>query len=252
MGSNNQFYHNNLVNNTNQVSVEHQMLFSSSIVQAYSVNNTFDAEVPAGGNYWSVFQGVDSNGDGVSETPYVINSNNSDRYPYIQPTRFSDYVPPEKPPVYFEPTPTPSPTPTPTLTPTATPTSPPQTTNNNPTPTPKTTFTPKPSATPSSTQNSIKAITDQGAQVELLIKGNITNIQMSNTTITTDQMTAKTTITLTVTGQSGTAGFSNITIPKPIVTYGMTPKIYIDNQLSSNQGFTQEQQQLLCLVHNPL
>jgi hypothetical protein len=240
MGSNNQFYHNNFVNNTNQVSVEHQMLFSSSIVQAYSVNNTFDAGYLAGGNYWSIFQGVDSNGDGVSETPYVINSNNSDRYPFTQPIGSSNYVPPEKPPVYFEPAPIPSPTPTPTLTPTATPTSPPQTTTNNPTPTPTATYKPKPSATPIFTQSIIKAITDQGAQVELLIIGNLTNLQMSNATITTDQMTAKTTITLTVTGQSGTAGFSNITIPKTSVTYGTTPKIYIDNQPASNQGFTQD------------
>ena len=158
----------------------------------------------------------------------------------MQPIGLSDYLPPEKPPVYFESTPTPTPTPTPTLTPTATPTSPPQTTTNNPTPTPTATNTPKPSATPSSTQSIIKATKDQGAQVELLIIGNITNTQMSNATITTDQMTAKTTITLTVTGQSGTTGFSNITIPKSSVTYGTTPKIYIDNQLVSNQGFTQD------------
>jgi putative cofactor-binding repeat protein len=240
MGSNNQFYHNNFVNNTNQVSVAHQMLFSSSIVLAYSVNNTFDAGYIAGGNYWSIFQGLDSNGDGVSEAPYEINSNNSDRYPFMQPIGLSNYVPPEKPPVYFDPPPTPTPTPTPTLTPTATPTSPPQTTTNTPTPTPTATYTQKPLAKPSFTQSIIKAITDQGAQVELLIIGNITNIQMSNATITNDQMTAKTTITLTVTGQSGTTGFSNITIPKTSVTYGTTPKIYIDNQLASNQGFTQD------------
>ncbi len=143
MGSNNQFYHNNLVNNTNQVSVEHQMLFSSSIVLAYSVNNTFDAGYLAGGNYWSIFQGVDSNGDGISETPYVINSDNSDRYPFTQPIGLSDYVPPEKPPVYFETAPTPTPTPTPTLT-----VSPTQSPTKTPTPTPKPTPAPTPAPTP--------------------------------------------------------------------------------------------------------
>jgi hypothetical protein len=45
---------------------------------------------------------------------------------------------------------------------------------------------------------------------------------------------------LTLTGQSGTTGFSNITIPKTSVTYGATSKIYIDNQLASNQGYTQD------------
>jgi len=156
MGSNNQFYHNNLVNNTKQVSVEHQMLFSSSIVLAYSVNNTFDAGYLAGGNYWSIFQGVDSNGDGISETPYVINSDNSDRYPFTQPIGLSDYVPPEKPPVYFEPAPTPTPTPTPTQTvaPTQTPTqSPTQTPTKTPIATPTVAPTAKPTPQPTATSS---------------------------------------------------------------------------------------------------
>ncbi len=107
MGSNNHFYHNNFIGNTNQAAVYNQMLFSSSIILAYSVNNTFDEGYPKGGNYWSNLQGVDSNGDGISEIPYIIDSNNTDNYPFMQPTSFSDFVPPD-PPVSETPNSTPS------------------------------------------------------------------------------------------------------------------------------------------------
>lgn len=116
MGSDNQSYHNNFFENTKQAAISHQMLFSSNIIVAYSVNNTFDIGYPAGGNYWSNFQGVDSNGDGISETPYIIDSNNTDHYPFMQPTNFSDFVPPT-PPLSDPPGPSPSPTVSPTNTP---------------------------------------------------------------------------------------------------------------------------------------
>jgi beta-lactamase regulating signal transducer with metallopeptidase domain len=43
-----------------------------------------------------------------------------------------------------------------------------------------------------------------------------------------------------VTGESGTVGFGNITIPISAVTYGTTPTIYIDGQIAPNQGYTQD------------
>jgi hypothetical protein len=63
---------------------------------------------------------------------------------------------------------------------------------------------------------------------------------MSDITIATDQATTSTTISFTVTGQSGTTGFGNITIPISAVTYGTTPTITIDGQTTSNQGYTQD------------
>jgi hypothetical protein len=133
MGSNNLFYHNNALNNTYQVIVENLMLFSSNIVYAYSINNTFDAGSSVGGNYWSNFQGVDSNSDGISETPYVINANCSDRYPFMAPVSLSDYMPPQKPEVIFESMPksTATPTPTPTATATSSATTNSQTSSNS-------------------------------------------------------------------------------------------------------------------------
>jgi parallel beta-helix repeat protein len=72
----NSIYYNKFINNTNQVSTD-------------SVN-TWDYGYPSGGNYWSDYGGVDlrkgifqnENGsDGIGDTPYIINSNNEDRFP---------------------------------------------------------------------------------------------------------------------------------------------------------------------------
>lgn len=43
-----------------------------------------------------------------------------------------------------------------------------------------------------------------------------------------------------MTGESGATGYCNITIAKSDVPYGTTPTIYIDNQTTQNQGYTQD------------
>ena len=72
--SNNTIYHNNFVNNTNQA-------------DAYNSVNVWDDGYPFGGNYWSNYNGIDSNRDGIGDTPYVINhsadGNNTDNYPLM-------------------------------------------------------------------------------------------------------------------------------------------------------------------------
>lgn len=79
----NTFYHNNLVNNT----------FQTSFV-GYNYANSWDDGYPSGGNYWSDYTGVDEKngvnqdhpgGDGISDTPYIIDANNQDRYPLMKP-----------------------------------------------------------------------------------------------------------------------------------------------------------------------
>jgi YVTN family beta-propeller protein len=125
------------------------------------------------------------------------------------------------------PNPTPTPTPTPTAMPTIAPTSSP-----NP--------TPKPNSIPSPSPTTVPATTSTGATVELTINGNVTGTQISSITIATNQSAELTTFSFTVTGQSGTTGFSNITIPKSVVAYGTTPTIYLDGQPASNQGYTQD------------
>ena len=79
--STNTIFHNNFINNTQQV---------------YSKNsiNMWDNGYPSGGNYWSDhvkdddYSGInqDEHGsDGIVDEPYVINYDNRDRYPLVNP-----------------------------------------------------------------------------------------------------------------------------------------------------------------------
>jgi YVTN family beta-propeller protein len=103
---------------------------------------------------------------------------------------------------------------------------------------PTATLSPTPSPTPPST--TVSAMTDTGAAVELAISGNITSSQMSSIKITTNQSAASTTLAFSLTGQSGTTGCGNLTIPKSAVGYGTTPTIFIDGQPAPDQGYTQD------------
>jgi len=68
---NNLIYHNNFINNTRQVETD-------------SWVNMWDNGYPSGGNYWSDYNGTDSDGDGIGDTPYIIDENNVDRYPLVE------------------------------------------------------------------------------------------------------------------------------------------------------------------------
>jgi hypothetical protein len=111
-----------------------------------------------------------------------------------------------------------------------------------PTSTPIPAPTPTPIATPSPTQapETVQVKTASGATVDVAISGNVTSSQMSNAFIATNQSAATTAISFTVTGQSGTAGFCNMTIPKNAVAYGVTPEVYVDGQPAQTQGYTQD------------
>jgi parallel beta-helix repeat protein len=66
---NNTFFHNNFIDNTNQV---------------YDVgdpSNSWDSGVE--GNYWSDYNGTDTDGDGIGDTPYVLDGNNQDNNPLV-------------------------------------------------------------------------------------------------------------------------------------------------------------------------
>ncbi len=91
-----------------------------------------------------------------------------------------------------------------------------------------------------SSATTIIATTETGASINFALGGNITDPQMSNITITTNQSNTTTIVSFNVTGQRGTTGFGNMTIPVSAVPFGVTPTIYIDNQLAQNQGYTKD------------
>ncbi len=74
--SNNFIYHNQFLNNSIQVSNFH----------GYETNS-WDNGYLSGGNYWSDYNGPDSDGDGFGDVPYLIDENNRDNYPLMNPWR---------------------------------------------------------------------------------------------------------------------------------------------------------------------
>jgi len=76
--SDNLFFHNNLLDNSKQV-------FATG-----DSSNMWDNGYPSGGNYWSDYQGLDSNGDGIGDSAYTIDEMNEDRYPLMEPYKILD------------------------------------------------------------------------------------------------------------------------------------------------------------------
>jgi nitrous oxidase accessory protein len=70
--SNNVIYHNNFVDNLDPVFI-------------YESISIWDDGYPSGGNYWSGYNGSDADGDGIGDTPYVIDPENQDNYPLMAP-----------------------------------------------------------------------------------------------------------------------------------------------------------------------
>jgi len=97
--------------------------------------------------------------------------------------------------------------------------------------------TPTPTPFPSPTVIATETATNQTFIIGL--GGNITVGQISTITITPDQAASITTIAFNVTGQAD-SGFSNMTIEKAAIPYGITPTVYIDSQQGQNQGYVKD------------
>jgi parallel beta-helix repeat protein len=79
---NNHVYHNNIIDNFHQA------------YDSTNDSNQWDDFYPSGGNYWSDYNGVDffqgpnqniPGSDGIGDTPYEIDSDSQDNYPFMKP-----------------------------------------------------------------------------------------------------------------------------------------------------------------------
>jgi len=71
----------------------YQNSFSNNSMQVFSIESPGTWDNGFEGNYFSDYSGVDSNQDGVGDSPQIIYSNNLDRYPLMGP--FSNFhIPP--------------------------------------------------------------------------------------------------------------------------------------------------------------
>jgi parallel beta-helix repeat protein len=80
LSSSNTFYHNNFDNEGN--------VYDSGRVSSFNAWDNGEE-----GNFWNDYVGPDANGDGIGGSPYIIDSNNQDRYPLMKPWE-PDVAPP--------------------------------------------------------------------------------------------------------------------------------------------------------------
>lgn len=80
--SQNLFYLNSFLNNTRNVKENRPeyTMFPTNIWDNGTV-----------GNYWSDYSGTDNTGDGIGDTPYIIDQNNQDNYPLTEPYAIPEF-----------------------------------------------------------------------------------------------------------------------------------------------------------------
>jgi len=77
-GENNTVYHNNFVDNVEQISTS--PTYPGTTAPTYPTGKYDNGQE---GNYWSDYNGTDNDGDGIGDTPYILNENNIDNYPLV-------------------------------------------------------------------------------------------------------------------------------------------------------------------------
>ena len=82
---NNIIYHNNFIDNQNNIG---DVAGSYWIPDSTPAVNIWDNGIE--GNYWSNYNGTDTDGDGIGETPFIIDENNQDNYPLMVPIMIFD------------------------------------------------------------------------------------------------------------------------------------------------------------------
>jgi len=76
---NNTFYRNTLINNS----------YNFRILEPYYINYWDNGSE---GNYWDDYTGSDNDGDGIGDTPYILNENNQDNYPIMNHSTIPEFL----------------------------------------------------------------------------------------------------------------------------------------------------------------
>jgi nitrous oxidase accessory protein len=83
-GVGNLVFSNLLIDNIKQVSQDE--INSGNIPDTWSMGtDVVSWDNSTVGNYWDDYSGLDENGDGIGDNPYIINENNQDNYPLMEP-----------------------------------------------------------------------------------------------------------------------------------------------------------------------
>jgi parallel beta-helix repeat protein len=77
----NVLYHNSFVNNTMQV-------YDCECTDPHTIQHLNIWDNGVSGNYWSDYNGTDTNQDGIGDTPYPISSDDVDTFPLMAPIAF--------------------------------------------------------------------------------------------------------------------------------------------------------------------
>jgi parallel beta-helix repeat protein len=85
-GSDAKVYGNNFINNTFHVKLDPDQNVNGLSGSAVSWDNG------SSGNYWSSYDGIDVDGNGIGDIPYIVDINSRDLYPLMAPVKLAQGI----------------------------------------------------------------------------------------------------------------------------------------------------------------